>query len=180
MKHKIRIKRRDGIRQRYWVGKKLKNYGMAFNLNKKTGYPIADYPQSFGKIGKTELVDPKLFIEGLSITLNREKKLPFDKIVESVKKSKGGDQSNTSVDKFKKLIKSNKKILPPVLMEYKDGKPYYFEGAHRAVAAYELGEKLPARIIKEPEKVKGIGILEGSMVWPYENEQELERMTSTK
>src|SRR3990167_3528724 len=26
MKHRIKIKRRDGVKQRYWVGRKLKNY----------------------------------------------------------------------------------------------------------------------------------------------------------
>ena len=43
MKRRIRIRRRDGIKQRYWVGKRLKNYGSGgvklYHVTKKENVP---------------------------------------------------------------------------------------------------------------------------------------------
>lgn len=133
MKHKIRIKRKDGIRQRYWVGRKTrKNYGMAWNIQ----------PGQF-----IEHMPPEEFITKTGF-YTREKYPEYLQTYSDFKTGKSEPISKLS----KKIITKTPKVRIPWI---DDPSPLMVghEGRHRAFAAELAGEKtIPVAVPLPREK----------------------------
>jgi len=120
MKTRKRIRRKDGVRQRYWVGRK-KNYGMAWNLDraKKDARTIQYISPDEYLSRTTEIMDPETFYD-------------FEK------------NKSRPIKELSKYIKSPK---VKVSIPYVGSDPGDHEGRHRAVAARLAGEKkIPVRV----------------------------------
>lgn len=133
MKRRIRIRRRDGIRQGYWIGRKLrKNYGMGF---------VHDY--SFSSVAdkdiKTVKMNPEDFLrttyDESRLGLIRHGKIP----TETFEEYKKDVLSPKNVKFIKSLMKKDKDVSIPFLEFDKWNRPIGHEGRHTSQAAKELG-----------------------------------------
>ena len=138
-KHRIRIKRRDGIRQRYWVGRKLrKNYGMA--IIPMTSVPVVDHPEQYNSIKKKVIVNmsPQKYFDILQKAIIKKMEVEdppeaerfknespeefrnslggmYERdIKEKMRKLKRGEDVNTGYIELGKYIDSKGKVHPTV------------------------------------------------------------------
>lgn len=121
MKRRIRIKRRDGIRQRYWVGKTMrKNYGMAWSIQPGQYVEYMPPKEFIAKTGFYQEEYPK-YLQQYS-DFKTDKREPISKL-------------------SKKIISKTPKVNIPWI---DDPSPLMVghEGRHRAYAAELAGEKI--------------------------------------
>lgn len=98
-----------------------------------SGYSEFDAPDSRGKIRSIKYRDPE--------ELTQEVEAMYGKgYFDAARSGVVGDESSTSIPEFKKLVTSEEKILPPVVLDRKD---IFFEGRHRLIAAKDTGTKIP-------------------------------------
>lgn len=169
MKRRIRLKRKDGIKQHYWVGRKLrirKNYGMAWSG--KAEVPFVDAPSSYGYKKKKKMITPEEFMQLARATSTNDewRGKPLEEYKLSTvlwhRNSRVNDRlkrlQEKRLEQIKSGLRSTEKVVPVPYVEFKEGKPRSHEGRHRAVAAEELRiKKIPVFFMYKENEAQNLG-----------------------